>query len=144
MIEVLYSILDGEFQFERQNLDRRFGYSSYVQGLMSHIRARTGNPKLVYTHAGPGHSQNSGQCLKNEVKLFEDRLGISNSLMKKAVNEIKLVDPDPLIIVLGDHGPYLKGDCLFLQGYSPEQITKQLIQDRFSVFLGIFDILNIF
>ena len=44
-----------------------------------------------------------------------------------------------IIIVVGDHGPYLTGNCFRMRSpeFSPDQIGRAEIQDRFGSFVAI-------
>jgi len=97
------------------------------------------NSIFVYAHSGfPRHSQNSGACLSNEVDLFKDRLDSANIEMKQDVEIITKNDPEALIIIAGDHGPYLTKNCYHTQGrYSKTDITREDIQDRIATFLAV-------
>ncbi len=96
-------------------------------------------PIFVYAHSNlPGHSQNSGQCLPNEVELFRDRLTAANMEMNVDLNTVIEHDPGAIIIVAGDHGPYLTKNCMNTdEAYDMSEITRLDIQDRFGTFLAI-------
>jgi hypothetical protein len=57
--------------------------------------------------------------------------------MQMDITTIRQKNPDAIIIVLGDHGPYLTGDGLHLTGYAPEDITELMIRDRFGTLIAI-------
>jgi hypothetical protein len=98
----------------------------------------TGNPKLVYMHSTyPGHSQNSGACLTDEIDRFRSRLEIANTEMQDDVQRILDNDPEAIIVVAGDHGPYLTKNCASLNEFEEAEISRLDIQDRFGTFLAI-------
>ncbi len=131
------AILEGEFRF-----DVNFEKVSREQFLQEKARALSNtltHPRFVYAHSKlPGHSQNSGACLPNETELFAERLASANAEMKYDIELILEKDPTAIIIVAGDHGPYLTKNCQstgFL--YDISEINRLDIQDRFGVLLAI-------
>jgi len=76
---------------------------------------REGAPKFLYAHnKSPGHSQNSGKCLDDEVEQFEKRVRVANKKMNSDIQAILANQREAIIIINGDHGPYLTGDCSFM------------------------------
>ena len=61
----------------------------------------------------------------------------ANEEMKKDINTVLASKRDAIIIVNGDHGPYLTGDCYRLRGYSIENISQLNLQDSLGSFLAI-------
>ncbi|MBN1182265.1 MAG: hypothetical protein JXB49_08265 [Bacteroidales bacterium] len=97
------------------------------------------NPFFIYTHSSlPYHSQNSGACRIDEIKLFNDRLLLANIEMQQDIDMIIKKDPKAIIIIAGDHGPYLTKNCTSTKGdYDLSEITRLDIQDRYGCFLAI-------
>jgi hypothetical protein len=86
----------------------------------------------------PGHSQNSGVCRPDETALFEERLVQANSEMKQDVELLTRKDPGAIIVVAGDHGPYLTKNCSETGGhYDISEISRHDVQDRLGTFLAI-------
>ena len=86
----------------------------------------------------PGHSQNSGVCLSDETDRFKLRLTNANLEMQQDIKKIIDNDPESIIIVAGDHGPYLTKNCTRLnEVYEVSEISRLDIQDRFGTFLAI-------
>lgn len=134
---IFNSIMEGEFRF-----DAEITYSDIrLKDFITEKRKFMGwtyNPQFIYTHTGPGHSQNSGQCLSNEKPRFKKRLEKANIEMKRDVEKIINNDPNAIIIVNGDHGPKLTGNCTILNNFKKkEEISRLDIQDRFGTFLAI-------
>jgi len=94
---------------------------------------------FIYMHSNfPGHSQNSGVCRVNETDIFKENLATANLEMKQDIEIIISNDPEAIIIVAGDHGPYLTKNCASTSGnYDISEITRLDIQDRFATFLAI-------
>jgi hypothetical protein len=58
--------------------------------------------------------------------------------MQEDIAEIVDYDPGALIIIAGDHGPYLTKNCASLTGsYDISEVTRLDIQDRFGTLLAI-------
>lgn len=114
-------------------------HSEFVRRKRLAIEAATQSPKFMYTHTGPGHTQNSGKCRDDEIALFRERLNVANQEMRDDLTSILSSHPDALIIVNGDHGPYLTKNCTWLSQsqYRIEEITPLDIQDRFGTFLAV-------
>ncbi len=95
-------------------------------------------PKMVYAHSGmPGHGQNSGTCLADETARYEERLALANQEMEQDITTILASDPGAVIIVAGDHGPYLTGDCLYMERTAPQDLTAVELADRYGAKLAI-------
>lgn len=134
---ILIGILMGEFRF-----DIDFDKVSREQYREEKLRVFSETlevPKFIYTHShSPGHSQNSGACLPNEEELYEERLLKANALMKQDIETISEKDPSAIMIVAGDHGPYLTKNCIYTdRDYDISEITRLDIQDRYGAFLAI-------
>jgi hypothetical protein len=139
-IIILSSIFEGEFRFDAAKSHSSVSKNDYIKEKRKYMQS-IGNPRFIYTHVQlPSHSQNSGKCLFNEIDLFEKRLKEANKQMIGDVNKIIKNDPNSIIIIAGDHGPYLTGNCHVTQKnsfLSKDQITRLHIQDRFGTFLAI-------
>jgi hypothetical protein len=58
--------------------------------------------------------------------------------MRQDVERIIENDPDAVLIVAGDHGPYLTKNCVATGGsYDISEISRLDIQDRYGTFLAI-------
>ena len=130
------AIYEGVFRHDASF--RKPTYDLFVAEKRLRLSEKSSTPKFVYTHTGPSHSQNSGQCLADETALFEDRLAIANVEMKADVLAIRDSDPDAIIIVNGDHGPYLTLNCRGITETPQHEINRLHLQDRYGTFLAIF------
>jgi hypothetical protein len=132
---VLKSIFRGEFRANESAV--RVDYESYVDEKREVLGAVDGGPAFLHTHNGrPGHSQNSGNCLPDEIDQYEDRLELGNLEMTADLASISDLD-DGIIILLGDHGPYLTKNCIGIGDYPNSEISRLDIQDRLGSFLAI-------
>ncbi len=134
---IMKAIFMGEFRF-----DVEFDKPSREQFEKQKIRKfekGSGKPRFIYMHDElPGHSQNSGACRPNEIPLFEERLVKANITMKNDVEMIIQKDPEAIIIVAGDHGPYLTKNCVGTgDNYDISDISRYDVQDRYGTFLAI-------
>ena len=134
---VIKAIFMGEFRFESS-----FSVVSeeeFVKRKANVLESVPKKPRLVYTHdSRPGHSQNSGACLPNEMALYAERLAQANFQMKQDVETVTRMDPNAIVVVAGDHGPHLTKNCHMTgDAYDVSEITRLDIQDRFGTFLAI-------
>jgi hypothetical protein len=131
------AIVEGQFRHDVSFID--VPHSEFVRTKRRAIEAAADSPKFLYTHTGPGHSQNSGECRDDETALFRQRLTQANEEMRDDLTSILTRHPDALIIVNGDHGPFLTKNCTGLSKsqYGIEEVTPLDIQDRFGTFLAI-------
>lgn len=134
---LITAILIGEFRFDigfdEQTHDEFIAEKGEIFKEISQKKV------FVYSHTNlPGHSQNSGHCRDNEIEIFAEKLARANTEMKQDIQTIMSNDPNSIIIVAGDHGPYLTKNC-FMTGdsYDISEISRLDIQDRFGTFLAI-------
>jgi hypothetical protein len=58
--------------------------------------------------------------------------------MKRDIETIAQNDPGAIVVVAGDHGPYLSKNCKrILNDYDSNEISRLDIQSRFGTFLAI-------
>jgi hypothetical protein len=143
--DLMKSILIGEFIFDVNiGEDPRGTFAEQKSNVFSE---NTEHPKFIYTHVlKPGHSQNSGACAPNDadIKIYDKRLQEANLMMKTDVENLLKNDPGAIIIIAGDHGPYLTKNCVgtgtasvTMDAYDISEISRLDIQDRFGTFLAI-------
>ena len=129
------SIFSGHFRFDIFNKD--FSYEKYLQ-LKKNYLTSIKNPSFFYTHNNfPGHSEKSGKCRTNEKEIYFTGLKKANIEMKTDVSDILKNDPNSIIVLLGDHGPYITKNCKDLRKYDINTIDKYDLQDRYGTFLSI-------
>ncbi len=130
------AIFEGEFRFDI--FDDNFEYKKYLE-LKNKYLSSDKEKTLFYTHNSyPGHSQNSGKCRKNEKDLYFERINKANLEMKNDVINLMNNDPNSIIVILSDHGPYLTKNCRELRNYNKNEIDRYDIQDRYGAFLSIY------
>jgi len=134
---ILTGILMGEFRFDIGLKD--INHVEFVKFKHDFFSQKKKEPFFIYTHSDlPNHSQTSGKCLGNESDLYKNRLVEANQEMKQDILLILDHDPDSILIVAGDHGPYLTKNCTATNGsYNSSEISRMDIQDRFGTFLAI-------
>jgi hypothetical protein len=134
---LMKAIFMGEFRFDFE-LDAT-AHEEFEEQKLSIFRGVHYKPRFAYMHVFfPGHSQNSGHCLPNETELYEERLVQANYEMKQDIETITQNDPGAIVVVAGDHGPYLTKNCYRTgSDYDISEISRLDIQDRFGAFLAI-------
>ena len=131
------AILEGEFRFDvKFSEDTQEGYLKAKSNIFIEKNI---NPEFVYAHSNyPEHSQNSGVLLPNETELYIERLKIANKEMKKDLTDLNAKNSTDIIIIAGDHGPYLTKNGIGLSpDYKLKDVNRLDIQDRFGVLLAI-------
>ncbi|MBC8336110.1 MAG: hypothetical protein H8E29_12650 [Anaerolineales bacterium] len=131
------AIFTGEFRFDI-GFDEVSG-EQFVEEKTNILSTKTSYPRFMYTHAFiPSHSQDSGKCRDNEIDLFNEKLIRANLEMKQDLKVLLENDPDAIIIIAGDHGPYLTKNCSHTgEDYDLSKISRYDIQDRYGTFLAI-------
>ena len=132
---ILKAIYEGYFRFDI--FDDDYDYSTYLKLRNHFLSANDEKPTLLYTHGEyPGHSQNSGKCIVNEKQKHFEGIEKANLDMMSDIKILKK-NSDPIIVIVGDHGPYLTKNCTALINYKQNEIDKYDIQDRYGAFLAI-------
>lgn len=129
-------ILRGEFRADASF--NSIDYGVFLSEKRRAIEQEGSAPSFLYTHNSyPGHSQNSGRCLPNETQIYAERLDIANEEMRIDVEAIVEHKSDAIVVIAGDHSPYLTKNCSGLAGYPSDEIDRIDIQDRYGTFLAI-------
>ena len=135
---LIKAIFMGELRFDInfEKVSWEYDFSQEKNTIFSEVSVE---PKFIYMHITlPGHSQNSGVCLPNEIELYGERLARANLVMRQDVELIIENDPKAIVIVAGDHGPSLTKNCRATEeDYGISEISRLDIQDRFGTFLAI-------
>jgi YidC/Oxa1 family membrane protein insertase len=143
---ILQGIGQREFKFDiglHDNLDRdkmtdeskKNNYEEYIDEIIKRDKV---NPTFAIYHGKyPLHSQNSGICREDEVVIYNKSFEKAVTLLERKLVLIKKYDPDSIIVIMGDHGPYLRGDCAYLKNYQPSEVTELLMRDRIGTLVAI-------
>jgi hypothetical protein len=134
--EIIPAILVGEFRFDFQfNQVSHEEYVTEKDAALSNVASNS----FIYMHTNvPSHSQNSGACLANEEEQYAQRLEEANKEMQADLSIILAKDPQAIIIIAGDHGPYLTKNCVELNlAYDISEVSRLDVQDRYGSFLAI-------
>ncbi len=136
-VYLIAGVLMGEFRFDLGFDAQKHG--DYVTAKQDIFANLPNKPIFLYSHSNlPGHSQNSGACLADEITQYSKRLERANGEMRQDVATILANDPGAIIIIAGDHGPYLTKNCTHTgDDYRLAEINRLDIQDRFGTFLAI-------
>ena len=133
---IINAILEGEFRFDVDF--STIGYSDYLDAKEMILSQSLNKPEFLYSHGDfPGHSQNSGVLLPNETELHLKKLETANQEMQKDIEDIRSKNRDAIVIIAGDHGPYLTKNGVGLASYETSEIDRLDIQDRYGAFLAI-------
>ncbi|MBE0670098.1 MAG: hypothetical protein IH588_05890 [Anaerolineales bacterium] len=137
-VKLLKAIFLGEFRFDIEDVGYRdMTRDQFLETKRDFFEEVSSTQGFIYMHTDvPAHSQNSGACLPNETELFEERLEAANIEMKQDVDLILERDPDAIVIIAGDHGPYLTKNC-YETTNDISEITRLDIQDRHGTFLAV-------
>lgn len=127
------AIFSGEFQFE-DIISAGGDLAPYKKEVFEADRQR----RVVVMHNYyPGHSQLSGECLPNQKEIYESRFAIARDMLREDLERIERYDPTAIVVVMGDHGPYLTGDCTSLAKSDPAKVSELEVMDRFSTLVAI-------
>jgi hypothetical protein len=136
-LSALYrGIAGGEFRSDIvfQDFDR----DEWLAAKRAVLKAPAGEPRMLYAHSGfPGHSQNSGTCLPDETAQYAARLAVASEEIRDDLEAIDSSHRDAIVIVAGDHGPYLTGDCLYMAQHAASELTAAHLADRYGTRLAI-------
>jgi hypothetical protein len=128
----------GSGEFKSEAVFSEYSREEWLQAKRDVLRKRIDRPKFLYAHSGfPGHSQNSGKCLPNELEIFSKRLDIANEEMREDIETLLDENKNAVIVVASDHGPYLTGDCLYLTDRTSDKVSMMDLLDRYGVLLAI-------
>lgn len=135
------SIILGEFRFDIERVgESQETLSQLIRKKREFLEKATRMQSFVYAHSTqPSHAQISGTCLPDEIDLFKERLNAANDEMKLDVELLVKNDPSAILIIAGDHGPYLTKNCYQTVngGYDITEISRLDVQDRYGAFLAI-------
>jgi hypothetical protein len=140
-VQLLKAVFLGEFRFDIEQAgfseQTRDQFVASKQAVFKN--ASEEQHVFIYMHSNlPTHSQNSGACRPNETKLFQKRLRAANIEMGQDIDWILGNDPNAIVIIAGDHGPYLTKNCFVTaDGFDPSEVSRLDIQDRHGTFLAI-------
>lgn len=138
---LLRGVILGEFRFDIEKVGAsKDTLKQLIQAKREFLRKASNTQSFVYAHSTqPSHAQISGTCLPDEVGLFDHRLNAANDEMKLDVDLLIKSDPSAIIIIAGDHGPYLTKNCYQTKegGYDISEISRLDVQDRYGAFLAI-------
>ncbi len=137
-ITLIRGIVQGELQFDTTGLVlEEYSEEAVQRKKIELIKTPKDRVFVVNHYSRPGHSQNSGRLLPNETALWIERLEEAMEQMARDLEAIEKYDPEALVILVGDHGPFLTGDGHLLINYSNDEITPEMIWDRIGTMIAI-------
>ena len=130
------SIFEGYFRHDA--FTDYFDYDDFLNSKRKYLTSKKKNNFFYSQNKYPGHSGHSSKCGSEDKNLYFEGLKKANLEMKHDVTNILANDPNSIIVLVGDHGPYLTKNCSGLQNfYKKSEIDKYDIQDRYGTFLSI-------
>ena len=121
------------------------GFDAYLEKKQKILKQKNLTPEFVYCHSiKPGHSPAEGMNPSKQeeaLSLYFKQIQEANEEMKQDVSLIIKNNPEAIVIIAGDHGPFMtkQGFGLHkgLTDYRSGDINRSDIQDRYGAFLAI-------
>ena len=133
---IINAVLEGEFRFDAEL--STFNYKSYVEMKQMVLSQKLKKPEFMYTHSNyPGHTQNSGVLSPSDTEKHFKGIIKANEEMRQDIESLELENRDTIVIIAGDHGPYLTKNGTGLWDYDISEVNRIDIQDRYGTFLAI-------
>lgn len=130
---ILQSLFGGEFRFEFV-LGAGGDLAPYKDAVLTRYEPR----RMVVIHNYfPGHTQISGACRPDEADIYRERFQIALGMLRQDMERIRAYDPNSVVVVMGDHGSYLSGDCTALTGTPLDTLTEDIVRDRYNTLVAI-------
>ena len=134
---VFGSIFKRDFLTKKDKSSANFSVEKVYDEAITHIPDDKSTSSIQYIHLwGPNHSQREldGKCdEQKELEKYAGRIKETNVILKKLLASIIDKDPDAVIILIGDHGAYIKNKC---QRYDTITTLEQL-RDRIGILCAI-------
>lgn len=134
---VLGRILNREFLSEEEQTWEKYSAETVHKEAVVRMPKDKTEPVVQYIHLfEPAHTSNAiaGRCdEKEQVELYADRIEKTNAILENLINAIIGIDPEAVIIVAGDHGPYILDKC----NRDGVLTTPAQIRDRAGIFTAI-------
>ncbi len=105
-----------------------------MRGLQRALRSQ--EQQFVYVHfMPPGHTVTTqGSCdEQHETAKYANRLSQANLLIAEAIDMLKQSDPQSLIILASDHGPFILNRCF----YNAPLLSREQVLEKQGTFLAI-------
>ena len=90
-LNVLYRGIGGG-EFKSEIVFEDYERNEWLAAKRAVLGAATGAPRMLYAHSGfPGHSQNSGTCLPDEIARYAARLAVARTEMRDDIEAIAVI-----------------------------------------------------
>lgn len=130
---ILQSLFSGEFRFEFV-LGAGGNLAPYKDEVLTRYEPR----RMVVVHNYfPGHTQISGACRPDEADIYRANFQTALGMLRQDMERIRAYDPTAVVVVMGDHGSYLSGDCTPLAGTPLDTLTEDIVRDRYNTLVAI-------
>jgi len=141
LLTLIRGIMQGELKFDTKGIaainSELYSQKAIQEKKHEIIKKEKEKIFLVNHFNKPGHSQNSGKLLTEEKEIWISKLEESLSQIKIDIELIDKYDPEAIVIVAGDHGPFLTGDGLLLINYDKKDVTPEMMWDRLGTMVAI-------
>ncbi len=135
-VGALKNVLSGEFRFEDSYFS--IDYNEYLEAKRAALSETSAAPQFMQTiNRYPGHTQNSGQCIPGELEAYAIGVERANEEMMLDLDALQTKLGTAIIIIAGDHGPYLTQNCSGIPPEWDQPISRFDVQDRYGTFLAI-------
>jgi hypothetical protein len=135
-LALLQSVLRGELRFEDSY--ESVEYQEYLDAKRAVLSSQGGPPVFLQTkNKYPGHTQNSGRCQPGELEEYRDNVEKANEEMHVDLLALGTKLDEAIVVIAGDHGPYLTQNCTIIPVDWPSPISRHDVQDRYGTFLAI-------
>ena len=123
----------------------RASYESFLEQKRNVLTEEYLYPVFKYSHsARPGHRDTSSQCpddVDKDIDIYINNVKKANVEMIEDISLLLRYNPDAIIIIAGDHGPFLTKTGYGVHDrpndYCADDIDRLDIQDRYGAFLAI-------
>jgi 60Kd inner membrane protein len=142
MYLIVRNILRGNFDDSVEGMS--FGGSTLEEQISDIIRLSSlenETPLFLFTHFSiPGHApnlENKRSTFEAHAKDFGKNLKTANLHMTTLIHSIIENDPNAIIILAGDHGPFLMGKSMKFHLTAEKDLSKERFLDAYSTFLAV-------
>lgn len=112
---VLSRIFDHNLLTDKENINTKYTTVEVHKEVMEHLSTDKSKPVVQYIHIyKPSHSPNeiAGKCEEEKaIKAYAAGIKSANPTLKWLIKEIIRNDPEAVIVLAGDHGPYISNKC---------------------------------
>lgn len=132
MIRFAQSIVSGKFKIKMEFED----CPDLERIKRDYIAEEKHAPFFLYFHGKyPDHSPMTGICRPDEVEQYAGRLQVALKYLAGDLQQIREKDPGAIVVISGDHGPYLTESCVGIPDL--DRMNETVFRDRWGAILAI-------